>query len=341
MSAPALLWTALDGHAVRCRLCAHGCVIKPGQRGQCGVRENKGGQLHTLVYDKVAALNPDPIEKKPLFHFLPGTTTLSLGTPGCNLACAFCQNADLSQAPRMGKPVRGDAVPPEELVRTALRLQTKSLAYTYSEPTIFFELLRDTAELAIQEGLKNILVSNGFQSTDCLDALANLVHAANIDLKAFSEQFYRDICAARLKPVLRNLTHIRRLGWHLEVTTLIIPDLNDSDDELTHIAHFICHELGPTTPWHVSRFHPTYKMLDRPSTPMATLRRAYDIGRAEGLAHVFVGNVPGSRLEDTVCPECGLTVLERTGFAVRHNHLLRGRCPQCGTTIIRPENLLA
>lgn len=339
MSTPALLWKALTDHDVQCQLCAHFCVIKPGQRGRCGVRENRDGELFTLVHDAVAALNLDPVEKKPLFHFLPGTTALSLGTPGCNLACAFCQNASLSQTPRESGRIEGERIPPQDLVRTALLQKAASMAYTYSEPTIFFELMRETAELAQKEGLQNIIVSNGFHSPACLDALDGLIQAANIDIKAFTEHFYRDVCSARLAPVLKNLSHIRRLGWHLEVTTLVIPELNDSDQELTDIARFVVRELGADVPWHVSRFHGCYRMADHPSTPLDTLKRAYDIGRAEGLHYVFVGNVPGSDLENTICPGCGQVVIERAGFTIRRTRLTDGCCNSCGRVIIKPEHL--
>ncbi len=334
MTAPALLWKALDDDAVQCRLCAHFCRMAPGSRGRCGVRENRHGSLVTLVQDHVAALNLDPIEKKPLFHFLPGTQTLSLGTPGCNLACTFCQNWSLSQPPRQGLPVRGEAIAPRELVGMALSAGARSIAYTYSEPTIFFELVAETAVLGLEAGLANILVSNGFQSPECLEHLGPLIQAANIDLKSFREKFYRDVCAARLAPVLANLMHMRRLGWHLEVTTLVIPGLNDSDAELGDIARFLYRELGADTPWHVSRFHASHLMQDRPATPAETLGRAHDIGRAEGLHHVFVGNVPGSGLENTTCPGCGLTVMERSGFAVRMTGMQDGACARCGRTII-------
>ncbi len=339
MATPALLWKPLAHQAVQCQLCAHFCIIEQGRRGLCGVRENRDGKLATLVRDSVAALNLDPVEKKPLFHFLPGTTTLSLGTPGCNLACAFCQNASLSQPPRETGVIQGERIPPKDLVRSALRLGAASMAYTYSEPTVFYELLRETAKLALDAGLQNIIVSNGFQSPACLDSLDGLIQAANIDLKSFSDDFYRDICSARLGPVLKNLVHMKRLGWHLEVTTLVIPELNDSDMELTDIARFLRTELGADTPWNVSRFHPCHRMHDHSPTPLDTLKRAYDIGRAEGLQYVFVGNVPGSGLENTVCPGCGLTVVERSGFSILRDRLRKGLCPDCGLAIIKPEHL--
>lgn len=339
MDTPALLWRPLEDATLQCLLCAHFCRIEDGGRGQCGVRENRGGKLFTLSHDRVAALNLDPVEKKPLFHFLPGTTTLSLGTQGCNLACLFCQNASLSQPPRLGAAPQGNHIPPQEIVRLTRKSKTASVAYTYSEPTIFFELMRETAILAREEGLANIMVSNGFQSPQCLDELKNLIQAANVDLKSFRDEFYRDICSARLGPVLKNLAHMKKLDWHLEVTSLVIPEINDSDRELTDIARFVRDELGRDTPWHVSRFHPCHQMLEHRPTPLDTLKRAYDIGRGEGLHHVFVGNVPNSGLENTFCPGCGQMVVERSGFTILRDRLLRGACPGCGQVIIRPENL--
>ncbi|MGE4440019.1 MAG: AmmeMemoRadiSam system radical SAM enzyme [Desulfomicrobium sp.] len=339
MDTPALLWRPLENASLQCLLCAHFCRIEDGGRGQCGVRENRGGKLLSLSHDRVAALNLDPVEKKPLFHFLPGTATLSLGTQGCNLACLFCQNASLSQPPRLGAAPQGNRIPPREIIRLARSSKAASVAYTYSEPTIFFELMRETALLAREEGLANIMVSNGFQSPQCLDELKNLIQAANIDLKSFRDEFYRDICSARLGPVLKNLAHMKELGWHLEVTTLVIPELNDSDSELTDIARFVRDELGRDTPWHVSRFHPCHQMREHRPTPLDTLKRASDIGRGEGLHHVFVGNVPGSGLEDTLCPGCGQRVIERSGFTILRDRLLRGVCPECGQTVIRAENL--
>lgn len=334
MAGPALLWTALDNDVAQCRLCAHFCRIAPDGRGRCGVRENRGGRLVSLSRDRIAALHLDPIEKKPLFHFLPGTRTLSLGTPGCNLACTFCQNWSLSQPPRQGLPARGEDLAAADIARMAQDSGARSISYTYSEPTVFLELVLETATLARTQDLANILVSNGFQSPDCLDILGPLIQAANIDLKSFREDFYRDICAARLEPVLKNLRHMRRLGWHLEVTTLVIPGLNDSDSELTDIARFLKTELGADTPWHVSRFHPCHQMRDRPATPVTTLKRARDIGLAEGLHHVYVGNVPGSGLENTVCPGCGRTVVEREGFRILRSRLTGGACDRCGRDII-------
>lgn len=327
------LWESLGDHRVQCRLCSQFCIIPDGETGRCGVRENHGGELRTLVYGRVAALNLDPVEKKPLYHFLPGTRTLSFGTSGCNFSCAFCQNDELSQGPRNGAGVAGQKVEPEELVTAALRYEARSLSYTYSEPTIFFEFMRDTARRAVEAGLKNILVSNGFQSPACLEALGPLIQAANIDLKAFTEKFYEELCGARLAPVLENLKTMRGLGWWLEVTTLVIPGRNDSREELERIAGFIAEGLGPDTPWHVSRFHPEYRLLDLPSTPLSSLETALDAGRRAGLRHVYIGNVPGHDADNTFCAVCGARLVERMGFAVTRNEIREGKCPHCGAAV--------
>ncbi|MGE4292945.1 MAG: AmmeMemoRadiSam system radical SAM enzyme [Desulfovibrio sp.] len=327
------LWEALSENRVHCRLCRQYCVIPEGETGLCGVRQNRGGALFSLVYGKVAALNLDPVEKKPLYHFLPGTRTFSFGTAGCNFSCAFCQNDTLSQTPRNGGGVPGRNATPEELVTAALRNQARSVSYTYSEPTIFFEFLRETAEEAMRSGLRNILVSNGFQSPGCLERLGPLVHAANIDLKAFTEQFYRELCGARLEPVLENLKTMRGLGWWLEITTLVIPGWNDSPQELVRIAEFIARELGENTPWHVSRFHPQYRMAETPPTPVPTLERALEAGKRAGLRHVYIGNVPGHESDNTDCPACGARLLERVGFSVALNDIRDGKCGRCGADI--------
>lgn len=331
----ALLWNKLEKSKVQCRLCAHNCIVRPGAAGRCGVRENHDGELYTLVYDKIAAANLDPIEKKPLYHFLPGSMSFSIGTMGCNMTCTFCQNHTMSQRPRQGQPITGQPATPELIVAAALDTgpATRSISYTYSEPTIFFELVHDTAQLAVDKGLKNVLVSNGFMSRDCLDRLAPLVHAANIDLKSFSDAFYKKQCSARLEPVLDNLRYIKSLGWWLEVTTLVITDLNDSDEELERIAGFIATELSPDTPWHVSRFHPTFQLTDRGPTPVQTLEKAERIGRRAGLRHIYVGNVHGHAANSTFCPQCRDLCIDRSGFLVQANTLRNGRCGACGADV--------
>ncbi|MGE4554390.1 MAG: AmmeMemoRadiSam system radical SAM enzyme [Desulfovibrionaceae bacterium] len=326
----ASLYQRLDQNRVQCRLCSHFCRIEDNETGKCGVRKNEGGVLHTLVYDRVAAVNLDPVEKKPLYHFLPGTFTFSFGAMGCNLGCAFCQNDTLSQPPRQGRRVAGQHATPEQLVEAARMRGAQSVSYTYSEPTVFFELVRDTADLAHAAGLKNILVSNGFMSPQCLEELRGRIDAANIDLKAFTEDFYRDLCQARLEPVLHNLKAIKQMGWWLEVTTLVIPGRNDSDEELGHIAAFVANELGADTPWHISRFHPCYRLTDAPPTPAATLERAHAVGKAAGLQFVYVGNAPGHPANNTYCPVCGKLVLGRAGFRVDPEARLDGVCPHCG-----------
>ena len=259
----ARLWKRLKNGKTQCRLCNHYCVIRLGERGKCGVRENRDGTLYALNYGKIAAQALDPVEKKPLYHFQPGTWTFSFATMGCNLNCAFCQNWSLSQPPREDGTILGRDQTAEELVEAALSRDAASISYTYSEPTIFFEIMQDTARLAHEKGLKNIMVSNGFMSRECLDELAPLIDAINVDLKGFTEDFYRNISGARLAPVLDNLKRIKHdLKWWLEVTTLLIPGRNDSEKELDQLTDFLANEIGTDTPWHISRFHPDYRMAE-------------------------------------------------------------------------------
>lgn len=330
----ARLWKPLKDGAVQCRLCNHFCAIKPGRRGRCGVRENRDGTLYSLNYGKVAAANLDPVEKKPLYHFQPGSRTFSFATMGCNLTCTFCQNWSLSQTPRLDGRIRGQNVTPEELVAEAVNLGAASIAYTYSEPTIFFELMQDTARLAHAKGLKNIMVSNGFMTRECLEALGPDIDAINVDLKCFTEEFYTDISGARLKPVLDNLKQIKHeLKWWLEVTTLLIPGKNDSPEELDRLTDFLANEIGPDTPWHISRFHPDYQMTDAPVTPSGALQRAWDMGKSKGLKYVYIGNVPGSNRQDTLCPACGRDLIDRAGFSARVVGIEDGKCAHCGEPV--------
>ena len=330
----ARLWKPLKDGVVQCRLCNHYCAIKPGQRGTCGVRENRDGTLYSLNYGKVAAANLDPVEKKPLYHFQPGTRTFSFATMGCNLSCTFCQNWSLSQPPREDGRIRGETATPEELVAQAVRLQAASISYTYSEPTIFFELMQDTARLAHQKGLKNIMVSNGYMSRECLETLGPDIDAINVDLKCFSDAFYQDISGARLKPVLENLKQIKHeLKWWLEVTTLLIPGRNDSNAELDQLTSFLASEIGTDTPWHISRFHPDYTMNDAPPTSGDSLERAYAMGKAKGLKYVYIGNMPGSNRQNTLCPACGRELINRVGFTTLSSGIRDGKCGQCGEPI--------
>jgi pyruvate formate lyase activating enzyme len=305
------------GH-VQCRLCSQFCNISPGGRGFCGVRVNDAnGVFSSLVASGVAALNLDPVEKKPLYHYLPGTKTLSFGTPGCNFACLFCQNAALSHEARELGQVRLRQITAHALVEEARQSGAASLSFTYSEPTVFFELMAETADLARQAGLGAVMVSNGFQSPDSLAALQGRIQAANIDLKSFRENFYREYCQARLAPVLDNLKAMRACGWWVEVTTLLIPGCNDSSDELRELARFIVQELGQEVPWHISRFRPAFRMQDIPPTPLADLERAARIGQEEGLRFVYLGNVAQHTLGSTFCPLCGRCLLFRQGYFVK------------------------
>ena len=328
----AQFWKSLPNGHVQCRLCSQFCDIPPRERGFCGVRGNDGnGVAYSMVESGVAALNLDPVEKKPLYHYLPGTMTLSFGTPGCNFACPFCQNAALAHEARDLGRVRLQNITAQRLVAEAGRSGAASLSFTYNEPTVFFELMAETADLARQAGFGAILVSNGFQSPDSLEALRGRIQAANIDLKSFREAFYREYCQARLAPVLDNLKTMRARGWWLEVTTLLIPGRNDSSEEIRELARFIARELGQEVPWHISRFRPAFRMQDIPPTPLADLKRAARIGREEGLRFVYLGNVIQDAFAATFCPSCGRKLLSRLGFQIT-GLPFDGRCP-CGERI--------
>jgi pyruvate formate lyase activating enzyme len=329
----ARFYDKIEDEKVKCYLCAHGCVIDPRKRGICMVRENRDGTLYSLVYGKVISQNVDPIEKKPLFHFLPGSTSYSIATVGCNFQCEHCQNFEISQFPRYEKrDIPGQEVAPAQIVAGAKNRGCASISYTYTEPTIFGEYAYDTAMLAKEAGIRNVFVSNGFMSEKSAKILGQVLDADNIDLKSFSESFYRKVCKARLQPILDTIKQMKELGVWLEVTTLIIPGLNDSDQELKDLAGFI-KSVGADIPWHVSAFYPTYKMLDRPRTPVETLRRARQIGLEAGLRYVYTGNIPGEDGEKTFCYACGAVVIDRLGYTIRRNFLKDGTCAQCGATI--------
>ena len=330
----AYLYKALDGTKVKCHLCSHRCVIKDGRRGLCSVRENKAGALQTLVYGKLIARHVDPIEKKPLFHFLPGTLSYSIATVGCNLRCRFCQNADIAQMPTDHKGrIMGDTINPQQVVDDAAGSRCSSIAYTYTEPTVFFEFAYDTAKIAHTRGIRNVFVTNGYMTAEALEMVNPYLDAANVDLKAFTDEYYKDLCGARLAPVQETLRRMKALGIFVEVTTLIVTGLNDDAAELQQLAEFIARDLGADTPWHISRFHPTYKLTDRPATPVQTLTRAREIGLQAGLKYVYTGNVPGNKGENTFCPGCGQQVVERWGFQVGALRIEDGACAHCGETI--------
>jgi pyruvate formate lyase activating enzyme len=324
----AMFYTPLKEGTVQCFLCQHRCKIGPSKRGICGVRENRDGVLYTLVYGQAISVHADPIEKKPLFHFLPGSTSLSVATVGCNFRCLQCQNHEISQMPSDQGRIEGSPVPPARIVSLAKQQSCRSVSYTYTEPTIYFEYAYDTARLARQEGLRNVFVTNGYMTEEALQTLQPFLDAANVDLKSIQESFYRNVCGATLKPVLENLKRMKEMGIWVEITTLVIPTLNDSDEEFEKIARFIL-DLGPEVPWHVSAFYPTYRMLDLPRTSASTLYRAREIGQRVGLHYVYCGNIHGEEGEDTFCPHCSKLLVRRMGFRVIRNEVTRGACPFC------------
>ena len=327
----ALAYKKLDKKRVKCDLCHHFCVIRSGKRGICGVRENRDGRLVSLVYPKVIATSIDPIEKKPLFHLKPGSFSYSIATAGCNLKCTFCQNADISQIPPdVNRPVPGKDLLPEQIVRNAVKTGCESISYTYTEPTVFLELALETAKLAKQQGLFNVFVTNGYMSPSALDMVLPYLDAANVDLKAFDDKFYKTHCKARIEPVKENIKTMVERGVLVEITTLLIPGLNDADKDLTAMAEYICREVGEKTPWHLSRFHPCYHMTDRPSTPVHTLERAHAIGKAAGLRYVYIGNLPGQSSENTYCHSCHSLLVKRYAYQIKSLLEEKGTCPECG-----------
>jgi pyruvate formate lyase activating enzyme len=331
---PAVLWTPLEGRRVHCRLCGFHCRIAEGKLGHCAVRKNVEGKLHSLNYGKVVAGNPDPIEKKPLFHFLPGSRSFSIAAVGCNFRCAFCQNWQISQAALETGRIEGEPLTPDQIVEAAIRTGCKSVAYTYTEPTIFMELAEECGRAAKEHGLANVFVSNGYMTRDAIDFAAGWLDGINIDLKAFSDDYYQNLCGARLQPVLDCITYIARHTriW-MEITTLLLPGQNDSEEELKKLAGFLVAEAGPDVPWHISRFYPQYRYTESEATPLETLRRAEAIGKAAGLRYVYLGNVPGEESENTFCHHCGRKLIERMGYRIVANVIKNSKCPHCGAEI--------
>jgi len=328
----AVLYEKGEDRRVHCFLCSHHCTISTGKYGICGVRENQGGILYTHAYGELISENVDPIEKKPLYHFLPGSTSFSIAAIGCNFQCGFCQNWQISQvkeAKDLG--LRSHEAKPEEIVRRAERAGSKSISYTYTEPTIFFEYAHEIAQRAKERGLLNVFVTNGFMTGEMIEMIHPYLDAANIDLKSFREDFYREVCKGRLRPVLENIERMKKLGIWIEVTTLVVPGQNDSADELRQIAAFLA-RIDKAIPWHISRFRPQYRMDDLEDTPLPVLKRAYEIGKEEGLRYVYLGNV-WENGNNTYCYQCGAPLVERSGFSVKEFRIRNSRCPSCDSMI--------
>lgn len=327
----AVLYTRMSDGSVGCAVCAHRCIIAPGKTGVCGVRRNESGTLRTAAYGRVGAVNRDPIEKKPLFHFLPGTTSYSVAAIGCNFRCSFCQNWEISQAQeaeRLGVPTR--PLTPEEIVAQARASGARSISFTYTEPTIFLEYALATAQKAKQAGLATVFVSNGYMTAEALDLIGPYLDAANIDLKFSDDAHYLRYCGAHHAPVLETIRRMHARGIWVEVTTLVIPGLNDDTAALTDIASSIA-AIDTDMPWHVSGFHPMYNMLDVPDTPSSALGRAVAAGKKAGLRYIYEGNIDGE--SNTACHACAALLIRRHGYTIDENNLRRGRCPACGANI--------
>lgn len=327
----ALLYQKLEDRRVACYLCAHRCKIAEGALGICQARQNKGGILYTLAYGELCAANIDPIEKKPIFHMLPGSKSYSFAALGCNFRCGFCQNWQISQKKEADKlGIKTQPKAPEKIVSEAIGYKCQSISYTYSEPTIFFEYALETAKLAKAKGLYNIFVTNGYMTAEAMEMARPYLDAANVDLKSFNDANYQKVCGGRLQPVLDTISAMRRLGIWVEVTTLVVPGFNDSSEELKGIAGFLS-QTGKEIPWHISRFHPDYNITDKEPTPLAKLKEAYAIGKDAGLRYVYIGNIMEE--EKTYCHGCGRDLIARSGFSVVKNVLKSGKCPGCDTAL--------
>ncbi|MBN2715566.1 MAG: AmmeMemoRadiSam system radical SAM enzyme [Deltaproteobacteria bacterium] len=327
----ALFYRKLSGQMVRCELCPHRCLISESRRGKCGVRENRAGTLYSMVYSKVCALNNDPIEKKPLFHFRPGTNALSLATAGCNLECRFCQNWEISQFRPEQIPYR--RMTPDDVVKSASEAYSRSIAFTYSEPIIFYEYMRDICQAAAGTGIGRVMISNGYIHKTPMTALLPHLDAVKIDFKSFGDGFYRDICSARLAPVLSTLQTVKDAGVWLELVNLVIPKLNDSEREFDAMSRWVVQKLGRDVPIHFTRFSPMYKLQNLPPTPVSTLENARRIAIENGVRYAYAGNVPGHPSENTICPWCRTTVIKRLGFHVISNQISNGKCNHCGHAV--------
>ncbi|HXY10011.1 MAG TPA: AmmeMemoRadiSam system radical SAM enzyme [Terriglobales bacterium] len=327
----AKFYQKLQNKKIKCKLCPRECTVGDRERGYCGVRENHGGTYYTLVHSRVCAAHIDPIEKKPFFHYLPGTLAFSLATAGCNVNCKFCQNWDISQV--RPEQVPADYAPPKLIADLAKQHGCPTIAYTYSEPVIFSEYLMDTADAGHEAGIRSVVVSNGYMQEEALKTAYGKMDAVKIDLKAFSESYYKDVVVGELKPVLEALVTLRKMGKWTEIVYLVVPTLNDSDTEFSNLARWIKTDLGLDVPLHFAQFHPEYLLKNLPITPVPTLERAKAIADAEGLHYVYIGNVPGHPAENTYCPKCRRMLVERVGLTVKQMLIRKGRCPFCGQQI--------
>ena len=322
----------LSNGVVKCRLCPWGCVLRPGQRGFCGVRENRGGELYTLNYGLVTALNVDPVEKKPLFHYYPGSPIVSISTVGCNFKCPWCQNYTISQYPP--ERVVGDYMEPEDVIKYMKHVRVPFLAFTYNEPIIWYEFVHETAKLAKREGFRNVLVTNGHICPEPLEELVKYIDAVNVDIKSFRSETYLKVIRGRLEPVLEATRLMRERGVHVETTYLVVPGVNDDLEEFKQLVRWQVEELGPDAPLHISRFYPMYKYIDRESTPVSVMESMWRVARELGLNYVYMGNVPGHRGENTYCPSCGRPVIKRFGFWITEWNLTRNNeCKYCGAKV--------
>ena len=327
----ALWYEKLGKNVIRCGLCPRSCTVPPDSRGACGVRENRAGTYYTLVYGRVCAIHVDPIEKKPLFHYLPGSNTLSIATGGCNIECKFCQNWDIAQA--RPEDLDYQALSPADVVNVCRKQNVSTVAYTYSEPTVFSEYVLETSKLARANDLGSVTISNGFISRPALVELCQHFTAVKIDLKGFTESFYHDVCSGRLRPVLNTLTTLRDLKMHYEIVALLIPTLNDGIKDLERMCAWIVKELGPDVPLHFSRFHPDYKLKNLPPTPLTTMEAAHEIAKFAGVNYCYIGNVGAHKWTNTWCAKCDALLIDRYNLLIRRNNVVEGKCPKCGQVI--------
>lgn len=318
-------WVKKDKGSVQCHLCPNNCVIADGKYGSCKARKNIAGKLYSMVYGKPCSAAVDPIEKKPQYHFLPGSLAFSIGTPGCNMHCKFCQNFEISQA--SPEEIPSTTMMPEDVVKNAIKSGSKSVAYTYNEPTIFYEYVEDCAKLAHKAGLKNIFVTNGYINEKPLKDILPLIDGFHVDLKGFREDYYKNICFAKLQPVLNTLKILRKNKKWFEIINLIVPTLNDDIKVIKEMCSWIKKELGPETVVHFSRFYPCYKLSNLFPTPIETLTKAADIAKKVGLKFVYIGNVPEE--DNTICPKCKKTVIRRFAFDILENNVVKGKCKFC------------